>query len=106
MQSPSSSRLCTAHFTGGNLLLLMLHCLLAKPLLKPPLKTATFLPISYPFPVQHVLLAVVCLYGPEAGQSQFLCACRAAPRVGTGALQELLPLPPKGLPVSILLTPD
>lgn len=52
MQSLSSSRPCTAHFSGGNLLLLLLHCLLAKPqkyFILYYLKTAPFLPVSYPF---------------------------------------------------------
>lgn len=81
MQSLSSSRPCAAQLTGGNLLLLMLRCLLAKTqeyFILYCWKTATFLRISYPFPMQHVLLAGVWLHGPKAGQSQLLCACRAA----------------------------
>lgn len=57
MQSLSSSRPCTAHFTGGNLLLLLLRCLLAKTqkyFILYYLKTATFSAVSCPFPVQGV----------------------------------------------------
>lgn len=57
MQSLSSSRPCTSHFTGGNLLLVLLRCLLAKTrkyFILYYLKTVTFLAISYPFPVQCV----------------------------------------------------
>lgn len=46
MQSLSSSRPCTAHFTGGNLLLVLLRCLLAKThkyFILYYLKTVTFL---------------------------------------------------------------
>lgn len=57
-----------------------------------------------PFPMQHVFVCRVWLWGPKAGQSQLLGACRAALLVGTGALQELLPLLPKELPGSVLLT--
>lgn len=105
MQSLSSSRPCTAHFSGGNLLLLLLHCLLAKPqkyFILYYLKTAPFLPVSYPFwcstwCLQHVRAKSWAVPAPVCVQSSLL--------VGTGTLQELLPLPPKGLPGSVSLTP-
>lgn len=107
MQSLSSSRPCTAHFTGGNLLFVLLCCLLAKTrkyFILYYLKTATSVRISSPFPVQHVLLAVCDCKGQKLG-SPSPCVCAQCSACRNGALQEPLPLLPKGLPASGSLTP-